>query len=132
SFWIPSCAHWTIPNSTQKSNTVPIPIVEASPGQLRFLWHKGFDLLIQLYHPPLTLPHSLLLQFQYWQTFWFLMIPPKVFTPWFRLLYGYIPTAALQHAWNPSVTVSTLYRLCQQDTETSFDLFVNCPLKFNF
>lgn len=125
SSWIPSCAHWTILNLTRKSNTVSIPIVKVSSGQLRFLWHIGYDLFTQLRHPPLALPHSLLLQPQYWKTFWSLTIPPKAFTPWFRLLHGCIPTAALQHAWNPSVTASPLCRLCQQDIETHHHFFVS-------
>ncbi|ORE15368.1 hypothetical protein BCV71DRAFT_257396 [Rhizopus microsporus] len=90
---------------------------------LGFLWHKDYDLLTQPCHPPLALPGSLLLRPQYWQTFWYLTIPPMAVTPLFRLLHGYIPTAALQHTWNLSVTTSPLCRLCQQDTETSFHLF---------
>ncbi|ORE01740.1 hypothetical protein BCV72DRAFT_298878, partial [Rhizopus microsporus var. microsporus] len=43
-----------------------------------------------------------------------------------------IPTAALQHAWNPSVITSPLCRLCQQDVETHHHLFVSCSLKLNF
>ncbi|ORE04024.1 hypothetical protein BCV72DRAFT_184018, partial [Rhizopus microsporus var. microsporus] len=43
-----------------------------------------------------------------------------------------IPTAALHHAWNPSVTVSPMCRLCQQDVETHHRLFVGCLLKLNF
>ncbi|CEG78740.1 hypothetical protein RMATCC62417_13305 [Rhizopus microsporus] len=61
-----------------------------------------------------------------------LTIPPMAFTPWFRLLHGYIPTAALQHAWNHSVTTSPLCRFCKQDTKTSFHLFVSYPPKLNF
>ncbi|KAG1228256.1 hypothetical protein G6F68_007508 [Rhizopus microsporus] len=57
------------------------------------------------------------------QRFWFLTIPPKAFTPRFRLLHDCISTAALQHAWNLCVTTSPLCRLCQQDTEASFYLF---------
>ncbi|CEG76846.1 hypothetical protein RMATCC62417_11683 [Rhizopus microsporus] len=61
-----------------------------------------------------------------------LTMPPKAVTPWFRLFHGYITTAALQHAWNPSVITSSMCRLCQQDTEASFHFFVSCPLKLNF
>jgi hypothetical protein len=61
-----------------------------------------------------------------------LTVPPKVATPWFHLIHGYIPTAALQHAWNLSVATSTLCRLCQQDVETHHHLFVSCSFKLNF
>ncbi|KAG1171695.1 hypothetical protein G6F70_007257 [Rhizopus microsporus] len=54
------------------------------------------------------------------------------FTPWFRLLHDCIPTAALQHAWNHSVAASPLCRLYQQNTESSFHLFISCSLKLNF
>ncbi|CEG68569.1 hypothetical protein RMATCC62417_04806 [Rhizopus microsporus] len=116
----------------RKSNAVPIPVVKVSPDQFRFFWHKDYDLLTHPCHPPLALPGSLLLRPQYWQTFWSLTVPPKAITSWFCLLLGYIPTAALQHARNPSLTTSPLCRLCQQDTETIFHLFVSCPLKPNF
>ncbi|ORE18514.1 hypothetical protein BCV71DRAFT_285262 [Rhizopus microsporus] len=98
SFWVPSCTHWPIPDPTRKSNTVPIPVVNVSLGQLWFLWHKDYDLPTQPRHPPLALPGLVLLRTQYWQTFCSLTIPPMAFTPWFCLLHGYIPTAALQHA----------------------------------
>ncbi|CEG63600.1 hypothetical protein RMATCC62417_00718 [Rhizopus microsporus] len=104
-------------------NTKTIPIIKVPLNQLRFLWHKDYDLLTQPRHPPLALPGSLLLRPQYWQTFWSLTIPPKAFTSRFHLLHGYNLTAALQHAWNPSLNISPLCRLCQQDTETSFHLF---------
>ncbi|KAG1178820.1 hypothetical protein G6F70_000511 [Rhizopus microsporus] len=120
SFWMPSYTHWKIPYSTRKFNAVPIPIVKVLLDQLRFLKHKDYDLLTQPRYPPLALPGSLLLRPQYWQTFWSLAIPSMAFTPWFRLLHGYIHTAALQHTWNPSVTTSPLCRLCQQrDVSTS-------------
>ncbi|ORE04274.1 hypothetical protein BCV72DRAFT_295029 [Rhizopus microsporus var. microsporus] len=44
----------------------------------------------------------------------------------------FLPTAALQHVWDPSVTTSPLYRLCQQDAETYHHFFVSCSLKLNF
>ncbi|KAG1178243.1 hypothetical protein G6F71_001991 [Rhizopus microsporus] len=94
--------------------------------------HKDYNLLTQPRHPPLALPSSLLLRPQYWKAFWSLALPPMAFTPWFRLLHRYIPTAALQHVWNPSLTTSPLCRLCQQYTETSFHFFVSCHLKLNF
>ncbi|ORE15776.1 hypothetical protein BCV71DRAFT_273192 [Rhizopus microsporus] len=81
SFWIPSCAHWTIPNPTRKFNAVPILIVKTPLGQLRFLWHKDYDLLTQSRHSPLALHRSLLLRPQY-------CCPPKL-NFWFSIFERY-------------------------------------------
>ncbi|KAK4518233.1 uncharacterized protein ATC70_001585 [Mucor velutinosus] len=123
-----SFSHWFITTGPRSKATVD----KITLGALRRSWHPSFDMLRRPAHPPGYRPPHLLLPPHLWRDFWSLCLPPKAFTPWWRLLHGHLSVQVRLHSMNRVKYPSPLCKMCHEATEDEYHMVIGCSMKSLF